>query len=53
MGSHSSITPRIAGLKSDAALQALIANYSVDSAYQVAQVYVAHGETDLALAWLE
>ena len=35
------------GVESDAALQALIANYSVDSAYQVAQVYAARDEKNL------
>ena len=39
--------------ESDAELQALIAKHQEESAYQVAMVYAARGETDLAFAWLE
>ena len=39
--------------ESEAALQELIAKHSVESAYQVAMVYAARGEVDLAFAWLE
>jgi TolB-like protein/cytochrome c-type biogenesis protein CcmH/NrfG len=39
--------------ESEVALQELIANHSVDAAYQVATVYAARCETDLAFAWLE
>jgi TolB-like protein/Tfp pilus assembly protein PilF len=39
--------------ESDAALQELIAKYEIDSAYQVAEVYAARGEADLAFEWLE
>jgi len=39
--------------ESEAALQELIAKHQVDSAYQVAQVYAARSEADLAFAWLE
>jgi TolB-like protein len=39
--------------ESEAALQELIAKHSVDAAYQVATVYAARRETDLAFAWLE
>jgi len=39
--------------ESDTALQALIAKYQTDWAYQIAQVYGARGETDLAFDWLE
>jgi TolB-like protein len=39
--------------ESEVALQELIANHSVDAAYQVATVYTARCETDLAFAWLE
>ena len=38
---------------SDAALQALIANHSIHAAVQVALVYAARGEIDLAFTWLE
>jgi TolB-like protein/Tfp pilus assembly protein PilF len=38
---------------SEAALQELIAKHQGDSAYQVAEVYAARGEPDLAFAWLE
>jgi adenylate cyclase len=31
----------------------LIAKYATDSAYQVAEVYGARGEADLAFDWLE
>jgi TolB-like protein/Tfp pilus assembly protein PilF len=39
--------------ESEAALQELIAKYSTDGTYQVAIVYAARGEVDLAFAWLE
>jgi Flp pilus assembly protein TadD len=39
--------------ESEAALQELIAKHSAESAYQVAMVYAARGEGDLAFAWLE
>jgi adenylate cyclase len=39
--------------ESEVALQELIANHSVDAAYQIATVYAARDETDLAFAWLE
>jgi tetratricopeptide (TPR) repeat protein len=39
--------------ESDAALQELIAKYEMDSAYQVAEVYAARGEVDLAFEWLD
>jgi len=39
--------------ESDAALQELIAKYEMDSAYQVAEVYAARGEADLAFDWLD
>ena len=39
--------------ESDAALQELIAKYQTDAAYQVAEVYAARGEADLAFEWLE
>jgi adenylate cyclase len=39
--------------ESEAALQELIAKHHVDAAYQVAQVYAARSELDLAFAWLE
>ncbi len=39
--------------ESEVALQELIAKCQVDSAYQVAQVYAARGETDHAFDWLE
>ena len=37
----------------DAALRELIAKYAESSAVQIAEVYAAHGETDLAFAWLD
>ena len=39
--------------ESEAALQELIAKHSADAAYQVATVYAARDEADLAFAWLE
>jgi hypothetical protein len=39
--------------ESDAALQALIARYQDGAAYQVAQVYAARSELELAFQWLE
>jgi len=39
--------------ESDAALQELIAKYATHAADQVATVYGARGEVDLAFAWLE
>jgi len=39
--------------ESEAALQELIAKHQVNAAYQVAEVYAARGEVDLAFAWLE
>jgi len=39
--------------ESDAALQELIAKYQAEGAYQVAEVYAARGEADLAFEWLE
>ena len=39
--------------ESDAAVQELIAKYQDDCAYQVAEVYCARGEADLAFDWLE
>jgi TolB-like protein/tetratricopeptide (TPR) repeat protein len=39
--------------ESDAALQELIAKYEMNSAYQVAEVYAARGEADLAFEWLD
>ena len=39
--------------ESDTALQELIAKYQTESAYQVAEVYGARGEGDLAFDWLE
>jgi adenylate cyclase len=39
--------------ESEAALQELIAKHQEDSAYQVAEVYAARSERDLAFAWLE
>ena len=39
--------------ESEAALQELIAKHQGDSAYQVAEVYAACSEADLAFAWLE
>jgi tetratricopeptide (TPR) repeat protein len=39
--------------ESEVALQELVANHSVDAAYQVAMVYAARCEPDLAFAWLE
>ena len=39
--------------ESDTALQELIAKYQDAAAYQVAQVYGARGEADLAFDWLE
>jgi len=39
--------------ESEEALQDLIANHSVDAAYQVATVHAACCEPDLAFAWLE
>jgi tetratricopeptide (TPR) repeat protein len=40
-------------VESDTALQELIAKYQAKSAYQVAQVYAARGEANLAFEWLE
>ena len=39
--------------ESESALQELIAKYQGEAAYQVAQVYAARSERDLAFAWLE
>ena len=39
--------------ESDTALQELIAKYQTDCAYQIAEVYGARGEADLAFDWLE
>lgn len=39
--------------ESEAALQELIAKYQREAAYQVAEVYAARSEADLAFAWLE
>jgi tetratricopeptide (TPR) repeat protein len=39
--------------ESEAALHELIAKHQVDAAYQVALVYAARGDVDLAFAWLE
>jgi tetratricopeptide (TPR) repeat protein len=39
--------------ESEAVLQELIAKYQGESAYQVAEVYAARAEGDLAFAWLE
>jgi hypothetical protein len=39
--------------ESEAALQELIAKHQVDAAYQVALVYAARAEADLAFAWLD
>ena len=39
--------------ESDAALRDLIEKYADESAYQVAEVYVARGEKDAAFEWLE
>ena len=39
--------------ESDTALQALIAKYQDGAAYQVAQVYAARSELELAFQWLE
>ena len=39
--------------ESDTALRELIARYQTESAYQVAEVYGARGEADLAFDWLE
>ena len=39
--------------ESEMAVQELLAQHSVDAAYQVATVYAARCETDLAYAWLE
>ncbi|MHB8727216.1 MAG: TPR end-of-group domain-containing protein [Casimicrobiaceae bacterium] len=41
------------GDASEAALQALIAKYQAEGAYQVAMVYAARGEVDRAFDWLE
>ena len=41
------------GSEADAALSELIAKHAEDSAYQIASVYAARGETDLAFEWLE
>jgi tetratricopeptide (TPR) repeat protein len=38
---------------SKAALNALITKYSIDSAYQIAQVYAYRGESDKSFEWLE
>lgn len=40
-------------VEADAALRELIAKHAEESAYQVAEVYAARGETDLAFEWLE
>jgi len=39
--------------EADAALRELIAKHAKESAYQVAEVYAARGETDLAFEWLD
>lgn len=39
--------------EADAALRELIAKHAGDAAFQVAEVYAARGETDLAFEWLE
>jgi tetratricopeptide (TPR) repeat protein len=39
--------------EADAALAELIAKHQVETAYQVAEVYAARGEADLAFEWLE
>ena len=39
--------------ESDAALQELIANHAMSSAFQVAEVHAMRGETDLAFEWLD
>jgi adenylate cyclase len=39
--------------ESEAALQELIRRHEGDSAYQIAEVYAARSEVDLAFAWLE
>jgi TolB-like protein len=39
--------------ESEAALQELIAKHEEDAAYQIAEVYAARREVDLAFAWLE
>jgi TolB-like protein len=39
--------------EADAALEELIAKHQVETAYQVAEVYAARGEADLAFEWLE
>ena len=39
--------------EADAALRELIAKHAEAAAYQVAEVYAARGETDLAFEWLE
>ncbi|HEY4045804.1 MAG TPA: winged helix-turn-helix domain-containing protein [Acidobacteriaceae bacterium] len=41
------------GQDSTAALGALIAKYGTDGAYQIAQVYEYHGESDKSFEWLE
>ena len=41
------------GDASEAALQALIAKYQVEAAYQVAMVYAMRGQADRAFDWLE
>jgi tetratricopeptide (TPR) repeat protein len=40
-------------VEADAALRELIARHAQDSAFQVAEVYGARGETDAAFEWLE
>jgi tetratricopeptide (TPR) repeat protein len=49
------IIENVAGRRteSDTALQELIAKYQTDCAYQVAEVYGARGDADLAFDWLE
>jgi tetratricopeptide (TPR) repeat protein len=39
--------------EADTALHELIAKHAGDAAFQVAEVYAARGETDLAFEWLE
>jgi adenylate cyclase len=41
------------GAEADAALHELIATHAEDSACNIAQVYAARDETDLAFEWLE
>ena len=51
--SRSFITPQAVGLNPTRSCRQLIAKHQEESAYQVAMVYAARGETDLAFAWLE